>query len=223
MKQGMLNLIFKIISIGVLLLASMSDYAAEQISLSKNIYVNGSLPFESHRGSGPFDTAIAMNIQYQPIKSIREELSSYLQYSLRFFTGWNEDGEAHITVITPPEYSEVIKKFVSIERIEEIAIENSIQNSDVKILGLGRGVASINDKAEETYFLIVKSKNLLQIRQLVYEEFVKNGGNKDAWNPRHFHPHITVGYSLRDLHETDGVIKDVMHSLDARFELVSTE
>ncbi|MCW8450803.1 2'-5' RNA ligase family protein [Legionella quinlivanii] len=219
----MLNLIFKIVSIGVVFLASMSGYAAEQISLSKTIYVNSSLPFESHQGAGPFDTAIAMNIQYQPVKTIREELSSYLQYPLRFFTGWNEDGEAHITVITPPEYSDIIKKFVSIERMEEIALQNTIQASDLKVLGLGRGVVNINDKAEETYFLIVKSRNLLKIRQLVYEEFVKNGGNKDAWNPRHFHPHITVGYSLRDLHEADGVIKDVMHSLDTRFELVSTE
>lgn len=223
MKHGILNLIIKKIMLIVLLLASMSSYAIEQIPLSKSIYVNDNLPFESHQGSGPFDTAIAMNIQYQPVKSIREMLSTYLQYPLRFFRDWNKDGEAHITVITPPEYTDVIKKFVSIERIEEIALQNTIQNSDLKILGLGRGVVNINDKAEETYFLIMKSKNLLKIRQQIYEEFVKNGGNKNAWNPRHFHPHITIGYSLRDLHEADGVIKDVTHSLDDRFELIFTE
>lgn len=223
MKHGMLNLILKKMTLIVLLLASMSGYAIEQIPLSKSIYINDYLPFESHQGSGAFDTAIAMNIQYPPIKSIREMLSAYLQYPLRFFTGWNEDGEAHITVITPPEYTDVIKKFVSIKRIEEIALQNIIQTSDLKVLGLGRGVVNINNKAEETYFLIMKSKNLLKIRQQIYEEFVKNGGNKNAWNPRHFHPHITVGYSLRDLHEADGVIKDVMHSLDDRFQLVLTE
>lgn len=223
MKHGMLNLILKKMTLIVLLLASMSGYAIEQIPLSKSIYVNNNIPFESHQGAGPFDTAIAMNIQYSPVKSIREMLSTYLQYPLRFFTGWNRDGEAHITVITPPEYTDVIKKFVSIERIEEIALQNTIQISDLKVLGLGRGIVNINDKAEETYFLIMKSKNLLKIRQQIYEEFVKNGGNKNAWNPRHFHPHITIGYSLRDLHEADGVIKDVMHSLDDRFELVLTE
>ena len=223
MKHGMLNLILKKMTLIVLLLASMSGYAIEQIPLSKSIYVNDNLPFESHQGSGPFDTAIAMNIQYPPVKSIRETLSTHLQYPLRFFTGWNKDGEAHITVITPPEYTDVIKKFVSIEIIEEISLQNTIQTSDLKVLGLGRGVVNINDKAEETYFLIMKSKNLLKIRQQIYDEFVKNGGNKNAWNPRHFHPHITVGYSLRDLHEADGVIKDVTHSLDDRFELVLTE
>ena len=223
MKHGMLNLILKKMTPIVLLLANMSSYAIEQIPISKSIYVNDNLTFESHQGTGPFDTAIAMNIQYPPVKLIREMLSTYLQYPLRFFTGWNNDGEAHITVITPPEYTDVIKKFVSIERIEEIASRNTIQTSDLKVFGLGRGVVNINDKAEETYFLIMKSKNLLKIRQQIYEEFVKNGGNKNAWNPRHFHPHITVGYSLRDLHEADGVIKDVSHSLDDRFELVLTE
>lgn len=223
MKHKMSNLILKTMTLMVLLLASMSGYAIEQIPLSKSIYVNDNLPFESHQGSGPFDTAIAMNIQYAPVKSIRDMLSAYLNYPLRFFTGWNKEGEAHITVITPPEYTNVIKKFVGIERIEEITLENYIQTSDLTVLGLGRGVVNINDKAEETYFIIVESNNLLKIRQQIYEEFVNNGGDKNAWDPKHFHPHITVGYSLRDLHEADGVIKDVAHSLDIRFELLLTE
>lgn len=207
----------------VFLFASMSGYAIEKISISKSIYINDNLPFESHRGSGPFDTAIAMNIQYAPVKSTRDILSAYLHYPLRFFTDWNKDGEAHITVITPPEYTDVIKKFVSIERIEEIALQNDIQVSDLSVLALGRGVVNINDKAEETYFIIMKSDNLLKIRQKIYEEFIKNGGDKNAWDPKHFYPHITVGYSLRDLHEADGVIKDLAHSLDNRFELSVTE
>lgn len=223
MKHRMSNLILKTMTLIVLLLTSMSGYAIEQIRISKSIYVNDNLPFESHRGSGPFDTAIAMNIQHAPVKSTRDFLSAYLHYPLLFFTGWNKDGEAHITVITPPEYTDVIKKFVSIERIEEIALQNTIQASDLVVLGLGRGVVNINDKAEETYFIIMKSHNLLKIRQQIYEEFVKNGGDKNAWDPKHFYPHITVGYSLRDLHEADGVIKDVEHSLDSRFELLLTE
>ena len=197
MKHRILNLIHKTMILMVLLLVSMSGYAIEQIPLSKSIYINDNLPFESHQGSGPFDTAMVMNIQYAPVKSTRDMLSAYLHYPLRFFTDWNKDGEAHITVITPPEYTNVIKKFVSIERIEEIALQNYIQTSDLKVLGLGRGVVNINDKEEETYFIIMKSKNLLKIRQQIYEEFIKNGGDKYAWDPNHFHPHITVGYSLR--------------------------
>jgi hypothetical protein len=207
----------------VLFFVSMGVYAIEQIPISKNIYQDADLPFEPHRGPGPFDNALALNIQYTPIKSTRDMLSAYLHYTLQFFTGWNKTGEAHITVITPPEYANILKNFVSIERIEEIALLNDIQSSDLTILGLGRGVANINNKAQETYFIIMKSNNLLKIRQQIYKEFVKNGGDKNAWNPNHFYPHITVGYSLRDLHEEDGVIKDVAHSLDDRFELLLTE
>ncbi|KTC66778.1 hypothetical protein Lbir_3080 [Legionella birminghamensis] len=223
MNYRMLDLKRKAMTFVALLLLSMSTYALEQIPISKSIYINDDLSFESHRGSGPFDTAIAMNIQYATVKSIRDKLSAYLQYPLRFFTDWNKDGEAHITVITPPEYTYIIKKYLSIDRIEEIALQNYIQNSDLDVLGLGRGVAKIQGKAEETYFIIMKSKNLLNIRQKVYEEFVKNGGDKNAWDPDHFYPHITIGYSLRDLHEADGVIKDVAHSLDNRFELLFTD
>ncbi len=223
MNHKVLNLKIKKITIMLLLLISMTGYATEQIPLSNSIYINDTLSFESHQGSGHFDTALAMNIQYAPVKSVRDLLSAYLNYPLRFFTGWNKDGEAHITVITPPEYSDILKNFVSIERIEEIALQNYIQSSDLTVLGLGRGVVNINDKPEETYFIIMKSNNLMKIRQQIYEEFVQNGGDNNAWDPNHFHPHITVGYSLRDLHEADGVIKDVAHSLDNRFELLVTE
>lgn len=219
----MSNLIVKTLTFLVLLLASMKGFALEQIPISKSIYAADKLSFESHRGSGPFDTALAMNIQYAPVKLARDRLSAYLQYNLQFFTGWNENGEAHITVITPPEYTDVIKKYVSIERIEEIAMQNHIQASDLSILGLGRGTASINNREEETYFIIMKSNNLLKIRQQIYQEFVKNGGDQNTWDPNHFYPHITIGYSLRDLHEADGVIKDVAHSLDNRFEIIVTE
>lgn len=218
-----LKKLLKPIALLLLLFFHLSAYAIEQLPLSKNIYLTQKLPFESHQGQGPFDTALAMNIPYSPAKALRLRLEDYLQYPLRFFTGWNKEGEAHITVITPPEYSDVLKAFVSIERIEEIAQDNNIQTSDLTILGLGRGSLNINNKTEETYFLIAESKNLVKIRQEIYKEFLKNGGNPSAWNPNHFHPHITIGYSLRDLHEADGVIKDVMHSLDNRFELIPTE
>ncbi|OGT48298.1 MAG: hypothetical protein A3E82_05775 [Gammaproteobacteria bacterium RIFCSPHIGHO2_12_FULL_38_11] len=64
---------------------------------------------------------------------------------------------------------------------------------------------------------------MLNIRRQIYQEYLANGGTRQAWDPDHYYPHITVGYSLRDLHESDGVIKDVAHSLDNRFELFFTD
>ncbi|KTC99866.1 hypothetical protein Lgee_1121 [Legionella geestiana] len=209
----------KTLAMLAVLLVSSGVNAAKLIEVPASILLNSEMPFESHRGEGLFDTALAMNIQYAPVKKVRENLSRYLQYPLRYFTGWNEAGEAHITVITPPEYRFILEKFIKIEKIEEIALKNHIQQSEIKVLGLGRGQARIQNKEEETFFLTVQSENLLKIRRQIYQEFVKNGARKDAWDPDHFYPHITVGYSRRDLHEADGVIKDVAQSRDKRFEV----
>lgn len=202
---------------------STNVHAVEYIPISKKVYSNSTLPFDSHRGNAPFETALAMNIQYGPIKLIRDALSHSLKYQLNFFTGWNKAGEAHVTVITPPEFDTIIGKFVSIDRIEQIALSNDIQSSDFTIQGIGRGQIKVNGKPEETYFIILHSENLLNIRRQVYQEYLNNGGPVEGWNPDHFYPHITVGYSLRDLHEADGVIKDAAHSLDDRFKLVFTD
>ena len=198
-------------------------HGSEYISMSRSVFYNSSMPFNSHRGDGPFDTTLAMNVQYGPIKVIRSHLSEILGYDLQFFKLWNQSGEAHITAITPPEYSNVIKNYVSIERIEQIALQMGIQFSDLSIFGIGRGEAQINGKIEETFFIIVNSQNLLRIRQQIYKEYLQNGGPADAWNPNNYFPHITIGFSLRDLHEADGVIKYVDHSFDSRFKLFLTK
>lgn len=214
-----MSAIRKTLAMLAVLFVSSGVNAAKLITVPASIHANHEMPFESHRGEGPFDTALAMNIQYAPVKKVRENLSRYLQYPLRYFTGWKKAGEAHITVITPPEYRFILEKFIKIEKIEEIALKNHIQQSEFKVLCLGRGQARIQNKEEEAYFLIVQSENLLKIRQQIYQEFVKNGGRRDAWDPIHFYPHITIGYSLRDLHEADGVLKDRTHARDKRFVL----
>lgn len=189
------------------------------IFLSPNILLNYQMPFASHTGPGAFDNALSMNIPYESVANVRHQLSRLLGFDLKTFRGWSPQGEAHVTVITPPEYANVLSRYLSIHRIEEMARQQYIQNSDLQILGLGSGRTSINGQIQSTYFLMIYSKNLLTIRQLIYKEYVKNGGPKNAWDPFHFYPHITVGFTLRDLHEQDGVIKDITHSLDKRFSL----
>ncbi len=74
----------------------------------------------------------------------------------------------------------------------------SLQISRLRVL---QRSAELNGKPEETYFLILHSENLLKIRRQIYQDYLANGGPAQAWNPDHYYPHITVGYSLRDLHE----------------------
>lgn len=202
-----------------ILLASVSWASTLQpMALSAQVLQSKQMPFNSH--SGPF--TLAMNVPYQPVAQLRHQLSQALQFQLAIFKGWNEHGEAHVTVITPPEYIEVLSPYVSDARINEIAAQNAIQNSDLQILGLGVGQATIDQRLESTYFLVVSSRNLLSIREKIYQEYVRNGGPRAGWDPLHFYPHITIGFTLRDLHEKDGVIKDLTHSLDRRFQLFWT-
>jgi len=118
-------------------------------------------------------------------------------------------GEAHITVITPVEYSDVLSKNVSIHEINEIARKSDTQGSRFEIICVGRGNAILNNRTEEAYFVVVRSKDLLSIREKVQNLFVSKGGNATHFVPNHFYSHITLGFTKRDLHEGDGVIKDI--------------
>ncbi len=197
------------------------------LTISSRILDNRDLPFLERSGPADvlFANALAMNVRYEPIQSLKTQIENTLELKepLKIFTGWNSSGEAHVTTITPVEFDTKFvrnsKPIVSPARMNEIARDLKIQESDLEILGLGSGRAIVNGKTEETFFVIVRSENLLRIRRAIHAEFVRNGGDAAAWNPEHFFPHITIAYTSRDLHENDGVIKDAAHSLDRRFQI----
>lgn len=178
------------------------------------------------RGQVRFDNALAMNVQFEPIKKTHRQISDELGLDLAIFRAWNPDGEAHITVITPVEFYDILKQkndgsaLVSMDEIEKIAKQYSIQDSDIAVLGIGRGKATVEGKNEETYFVIVESMNLRKIRQAIYDLYLSKGGDKGKWNPQHYYPHITVGFTRNDLHEADGVLKSMEHSFDSRFDVI---
>jgi 2'-5' RNA ligase len=192
--------------------------AATQLTVSNRVIQGYNVPFLSHWGPKRFDTSLAMNLPYADVLNLRQQLNAHLGTELNFFTGWNPKGEAHITTITPVEYFDVLKEYLEIDRIEEIADRMDIQYAEVSVVGLGVGRAVLNGKEESTYFIVVESEELLAIRRKIHEEFVANGGDEDAFDPENFYPHITVGYTVRDLHEQDGVLKHG-GTLDPRFEL----
>ena len=184
----------------------------KELKISTDIYHNQDELFLTH------DIALAMNVQYGPIKSLRTQLESALGTKLDYFKGWNPEGEAHVTVITPPEF-EILKSKLSMKEINAIADRYDIQMARLMIQGLGSAKISINGKEETTYFLIVDSYELRTIRQMIFYEFTRRHGDRKAFDPSWFFPHITIGYTKRDLHESDGVIKNLKFSLDERFTL----
>lgn len=197
-------------------------FSTEKIDLflDPQVVENSSLPFLTHVGPGQFASALALNVQYEPIKKLLESIETHLGKKLKIFTGWNPEGEAHVTTITPPEYFDVLKEFVSIDEINNIAREFNIQKSELKILGIGSGKVLLDGISEETFFVIVRSERLIQIRGEIQKRFVERGGDASKFDAsKEFYPHITIGFTKRDLHVQDGVIKDVEHSFDSRFNL----
>ncbi|MCO4794071.1 MAG: hypothetical protein KC493_10180 [Bacteriovoracaceae bacterium] len=167
------------------------------LSLHTNVQDNSKLKFKSHKGEGKYSTYLSMDIQYSPIKKLWRDVEKETSLTLK------NRGEAHITVITPPEYFNQLKGFVTIEEIETIAKKRKIQSSDFKVICLGRGLKD-NDS---TYYVVVESKDLELIREEIEKLFFKNGGKKGTFKANHFYPHITVGFTKRDLHESDGITK----------------
>lgn len=156
---------------------------------------------------------LAMNIPYSPIKKIRSKINKELKLKLIFNKTWKILGEAHITVITPPEYNS-IQKYISISEINNIARINRIQSSDLQVLGIG----SAKNSESETFFVLVRSRNLIKIREEVFQ-FIKRKNKNftySVFDPYWYFPHITVGFTKKDLHESDGVLKSAKKTFDPR-------
>lgn len=156
-------------------------------------------------------TIVAQPVDYKPVKRVLDALNAKRRHPLK------SHGEGHVTVINPSEYSSVLSKHLSKERIQEIAEQEGFRKAEFEVVGLGRAKAPLQGEVAESFFLVVKSPALTRIRKKIHDEFVAKGGKSSAFNPVQYEPHITVGFTHRDLHSSDGVRKDVSsidHSYD---------
>jgi 2'-5' RNA ligase len=188
----------KIISTLILCFLSLSILAHEDWSL-KNFSVDKTLnaPFIKHEDKPPY---LAFNLKGDAIKEYFEKIDHFSYRTLK------NRGESHITVITPPEFQDDLSKFISIQEINEIAEKNNIQQSTYKPLCIGKGMATDKEKFLETYYIVVESENLFKIRKEIAKLYNSKGGKK--FDPMNYYPHITLGFTDRDLFESDGLIKN---------------
>lgn len=146
----------------------------------------------------------AQKIPFSPIDQLRTELEELTEQRLK------HRGEAHITVITPPEYRQVLSEFLTMQEIHHLAYAFGLQDSPFHIACLGRGV--LRNKNEEiekkTYFLLIESPRLIEFREKIQIIYEQRGGVPGGFLAHQYFPHITVGFTHRDLHESDGVIKN---------------
>lgn len=190
-------------SITLLLLASCATHETPRTkSFQYTDQIFTPAPFLSHIDPGPFKSYLAMNLPYPGFESLLRKTEELAGAPLK------TRGEAHITVITPPEFDKVLSKRISMKDINLIAEKLRIQQIAFKPLCIGKGVAKMKDTELATYFVVIDSEPLFKLRKAVQDLYITKGGKAADFNPDLFFPHVTLGYTERDLHFEDGVKKD---------------
>jgi hypothetical protein len=188
----------------------------ETLSLSGRILDGASMDFVPHAGKGPLDSWLGWNLPSQPADDLRHELEVHLRTHGQLGAQASLRGrdEAHITVITPPEFDKVLRPFVTMEEINDMARgagnragELPLQQMSFAVHSLGRAQARIDKKLQATYYVIVESPDLLALRQRIFELYRERGGEPSQFDPATFYPHVTIAFSERDLHIADNVYK----------------
>ena len=188
-----------------LVVFSLTDCASEpkaRLDLSYPPSIHQVEPFVSHQGAGPMQNYLAQNLNEKAFSTIRVELENRLGRKLL------HRNEAHLTIVTPIEFDQVLSSKIKMSEIDTLAQQMKIQEGKIKPVCLGRGSLTLSGQEQNTYYIVTDSDASFKIRQTIQNIFVKRGGKADQFNPDHFYPHITIGYTLRDLHYEDGVIKD---------------
>jgi hypothetical protein len=111
-------------------------------------------------------------------------------------------------VITPIEYDKILSKKIKIRDINALAEKFNIQGSHFKPVCIGKGSTTLNSDALDAYFVVVSSDDLFKLRSEIQKLYIAKGGAPSDFNPESYYPHITLGFTQRDLHLEDGVIKD---------------
>lgn len=174
---------------------SSNSALSSQRSFKISSQVYDAVPFLPHRGY------LAMNIAFEPVKDLFEDIEEQTGLSLI------SRGEAHITVLTPKEYS-ALAEVLDPAEIDGIADRSRIQSSVFEIVCVGQGSQGRESGSDSTFFIVVTSPDLLDLRQTILDEYSEQGGKGFPFVATHYYPHITVGFTKTDLHEEQGVVKD---------------
>lgn len=148
-------------------------------------------------GKSRFANYMHLPLPFPPAEQLRQAIEERLKTRLL------HRGEAHVTIVLPTEYNPTLKKFLTTDDLATIAAAHPIDGKLISLQCVGRAQAG-NDW---TYFAVVNAPGLVKIREAVAKIFLERGGDPNAFRAAEFTPHITLGYTKRDLHEADNVTK----------------
>lgn len=144
---------------------------------------------------------VEMKVPYEPIAQLKQDVEKREGVSLQ------SRGEAHVTVVTPPEMT-TLRTRLSLEQINGLMEKSNLQRIPIQLNCLGRSQIKQGERRLATYYVVIQAPGLLKVREKLRQQFIAAGGDRQAFVVERIHPHITVGYTERDLYPDDGVIKD---------------
>ncbi|KAJ2163183.1 hypothetical protein GGF46_000113 [Coemansia sp. RSA 552] len=168
------------------------------------------VPFSNHSDSRPLGSYLQQTLDFAPFRDLFDRLNTSNG-------ALQTRGEAHVTVISPPEFDKVLKPAgVTIKEIEDIARQADIQRARLAPVCLGRFSGPLPDPTTAadngtfTLFSLVVAdpfNDLLRIRRQVSRLYREKGGQGALFQPERFWPHVTIGFDRRDLFVEDGIFK----------------
>ncbi|KAI1290463.1 hypothetical protein EDD11_009341 [Mortierella claussenii] len=182
---------------------------SDAIVINKKVLDASKIPFVNHTGNALFTNWVGLTVDYQYVKPIFDLVNSTASIANGTLLS---RGEAHITVILPPEYDTILHPAgVTIDELNALALhKNRLQRARFQIECLGRVqvVSKPDNVYQQAVQIILKNyQDIVDYRQDVWELFVKKGGNPALFDASNFLPHITLGFRHRDVFVEDGVFK----------------
>ncbi|EIE18539.1 hypothetical protein COCSUDRAFT_68254 [Coccomyxa subellipsoidea C-169] len=152
-------------------------------TLSKTVFSAADIAFQ------PKPNYVQQTLNYTAVKPLYDAVAAYA--ATQGLTLANR-GEAHITVLTPPEYLNVLQPFISIDQINAIAAPLKARFC---VVCLGRDTLPVNGTLNTVFNVVVRSPDLAAVRTQIFEAYVKAGGDGSRFSPVNiFAPHITLGF-----------------------------
>ncbi|KAI8324910.1 hypothetical protein GQ54DRAFT_255654 [Martensiomyces pterosporus] len=183
---------------------------APTYTLQRGALDSSNIPFSNHSIDKPFGSYLQQTLDFAPFQVLFNSINATVG-TLK------SRGEAHITVVTPPEFDRVLKPAgVTIQEIQDIALKRDIQCARLKPVCLGRFSGSLPnpltdaDKGKFLLYSVVLADvhgDLVNIRRDIFKLYRKKGGEGALFQPEGFWPHVTIGFDRRDLFIEDGFYK----------------
>lgn len=160
-------------------------------------------PKVHHSGNGP-KKWLGKDLPLAPYAAQRISIENLYKIKLQ------HRGEAHITLLTPPEYQS-LRTVLSEEDIAKTAADHQIDKASFKEVCIGK----FEVKEMSTWFVVIKSDELMAFRKAIANLAEERSSKKNAeikqkphFEASNWQPHITLGFTHRDLHKEDGANKD---------------